>query len=207
MATGKAEMPAPMQERSKATARRFTDAAMHLLREKTFAELSVAELAAKAGRSVGVFYQRFGSKDDFLTVLLNAFFQKSIDWRSAMPPEGTPRDIYLRFLKGGYRDILENKNLWHAALERSAADPDFWKTFGHIRQAINGLTRETLERAQGRPFNDQERRQLAIAGQVYNSVINNQIINGPGPLELEDEEFFTEMTKIVLSIAPFGTED
>jgi AcrR family transcriptional regulator len=196
----------PVQARSKATARRFTDAAMRLLRERTFAELSVAELAAAAGRSVGVFYQRFGSKDDFLAILLHAFFAQSIEWRSAMPITGTPRDIYLSYLEKGYLSLVENRNLWHAALQRSASDPDFWLTFGDIRTRINDLTRTTLERAQGRPFSQGERRRLAIAGQVYNSVINNQIINGPGPLELGNDDFFPEVSRIILSIAPFGPD-
>jgi AcrR family transcriptional regulator len=199
---GDKDLPAPMQERSRATANRFVDAAMKLLREKTYAELSVAELARAAGRSVGVFYQRFGSKDDFLAVLLSAFFERALEWRSNLPIEGLgPAQTYRAYLKAGFDDLIDHRNLWHAALERSAADPAFWSTYGPIRDRVGAITRAALENALGRPFDAAERHKVALAGQVFNSVINNQIINGPGPLMLEDANFFPELEKIVLGIA------
>ncbi|WP_082384482.1 TetR/AcrR family transcriptional regulator [Erythrobacter sp. SG61-1L] len=203
VATGDWDMPAPMQERSRKTAERFIQVALQLLREKTYAELSVAELAQKAGRSVGVFYQRFGSKDDFLHVLLSAYFRDSLGWREKITPDGSPAEIYADILARGYRGIVENRNLWHAALERSAADPSFWATYHSFRERVGAMTLNVVEAAAGRQFDAGERRQLAIAGQVFNSVINNQIINGPGPLRLEDEDFLPELTKIALDLAPF----
>lgn len=190
-----------MQERSRTTANRFVTAAMKLLRERTYAELSVAELAREAGRSVGVFYQRFGSKDDFLAVMLTAFFDQAMTWRNAMPAQGSPSEVYRAYLREGFFNLLEHKNLWHAALERSAANPEFWKTYGAIRDEIGGITRSRIEEAMGRPLDPQERRNVAMAGQVFNSVINNQIINGPGPLMLEDDNFYPELEKIVMDIA------
>jgi AcrR family transcriptional regulator len=199
---GDKDLPAPMQERSRATASRFVDAAMRLLREKTYAELSVAELARAAGRSVGVFYQRFGSKDDFLAVLLSAFFDRALEWRAKLPIEGmSPAQAYRAYLKAGFDDLIDHRNLWHAALERSAADPAFWGTYGPIRDRVGAITLGALESALGRTFDAAERHKVALAGQVFNSVINNQIINGPGPLMLEDANFFPELEKIVLGIA------
>jgi len=202
VASGDMDFPAPMQERSRKTAEKFVSAAMELLREKTYAELSVAELARKAGRSVGVFYQRFGSKDDFLSVLLFAFFERSIDWRRNLSVDGlTPEGVYRAYLHESFCSLLRCRNLWHAALERSASDPAFWGTFGPTRDYIGGITREAIEGVTGRPLDDEERYRLDLAGQVFNSVINNQIINGPGPLRLEDDDFFPELEKIVLDIA------
>ena len=42
---------------------------------------------------------------------------------------------------------------------------------------------------------------LAVAGQVFNSVMNNQIINSPGPLALDDDEFLPTMAEIALNVA------
>ncbi len=196
-------MPVPLQERSRKTAERFIEAAMQLLRKKTYAELSVAELAREAGRSVGVFYQRFGSKDDFLYVLLSTYFHNALEWRAAVVAEGTPSEIYTRILARGFRQVMENKNLWHAALERSAADANFWMAYNSFREQVGAMTLNVVETAAGRELDPAERRQLAIAGQVFNSVINNQIINAPGPLRLEDEDFLPELTKVALNIAPF----
>jgi AcrR family transcriptional regulator len=201
LAHGDKDMPEPRQERSRHTAERFVSAAMDLLRQKTYAELSVAELAKRAGRSVGVFYQRFGSKDDFLEVLLDAFFEASLKWRSAFDEGATTADVYSGFLDRGFVSLRENRNLWHAALERAAAEPDFWGKYGPYRASAGQITRDALERKLGRPLTDGERRNLALASQVFNSVINNQIINGPGPLMIENDDFFPELQRIVLDIA------
>ena len=47
---GERDLPEPRQERSRETAGKFIAAAMDLLHQKTFGELSVAELASAAGR-------------------------------------------------------------------------------------------------------------------------------------------------------------
>lgn len=57
---------APKQARSRQTAERITAAALALLERKSFAELSVAEIAKRAGVSVGGFYARFPSKQALL---------------------------------------------------------------------------------------------------------------------------------------------
>lgn len=201
LVSGEKDMPAPRQERSRQTAGKFIAAAMELLLEKTYAELSVAELAKRAGRSVGVFYQRFGSKDDFLEVLLDAFFEESLQWRSSFDDGANPAEVYSGFLSRGFNSLKENRNLWHAALERAAAEPDFWAKYSPYRSTAGQITRAALERKLGRPLDDEERRRLALAGQVFNSVINNQIINGPGPLMIEDDDFLPVLEGIVQSIA------
>lgn len=195
------DLPEPRQERSRETASKFISAAMDLLRQKTFGELSVAELAGAAGRSVGVFYQRFGSKDDFLDVLLTSYFEHSNAWRGEFRPEGSPADVFSAFLKRGFEDLRRNRNLWHAALERAALDRNFWSKYGHFREEGAVFTRGALEKALARPLRDEERRRLALASQVFNSVINNSIINGPGPLLIENDDYFPELEKIVLDIA------
>lgn len=198
---GDRDLPEPRQERSRETASKFVSAAMDLLREKTFGELSVAELANAAGRSVGVFYQRFGSKDDFLDVLLTEFFETSNGWRAEFAVEGGPATVFSAFLARGFEDLRRNRNLWHAALERAALDPGFWGSYGHFREEGAVFTRNALDKALGRPLTAEERRRLALASQVFNSVINNSIINGPGPLLIENDDFLPELQKIVLEIA------
>lgn len=198
---GERDLPEPRQERSRETAGKFIAAAMDLLRQKTFGELSVAELASAAGRSVGVFYQRFGSKDDFLDVLLTAFFESSFSWRSEITVDGNSVRVFSAFLERGFEELRSNRNLWHAALERSALEPDFWGKYGRYREEAVVFTRNAIEKALGRPLGKEERRRLALASQVFNSVINNSIINGPGPLLIENDDYFPELKKIVLEIA------
>ena len=57
------------QARSRRTAERIVSAALELLGSKAFEEMSVAEIAARAGVSVGGFYARFPGKDALLDYL------------------------------------------------------------------------------------------------------------------------------------------
>jgi AcrR family transcriptional regulator len=58
------------QDRSRDTHLRYVEAAQRLLaRGKSFAEISVAELAKEASSSVGAFYSRFRDKEGLLHVL------------------------------------------------------------------------------------------------------------------------------------------
>ena len=56
----------PQQERSRRTELAIASALSALLREESFADISVADIAARAGVSVGGFYARFPSKDALL---------------------------------------------------------------------------------------------------------------------------------------------
>ena len=61
--------PAPQQARSRRTLERLLVAAEELLEECLFEALSMADVAARAGVSVGIIYTRFRTKDDLLPAL------------------------------------------------------------------------------------------------------------------------------------------
>lgn len=62
----------PRQQRSQDTEERILRAFGELLAESRFEEISVQQVAGRAGVSVGGFYARFGSKDDALLHLMYA---------------------------------------------------------------------------------------------------------------------------------------
>lgn len=66
-----------LQDRSRRTASAIVRVARQLIRKRPFDELSVNEIAAKAGTSVGGFYARFKSKDALLEVMLVAVMLES----------------------------------------------------------------------------------------------------------------------------------
>lgn len=199
--TGSPAPSAPRQKRSQETAERFVSAALVLLRTRTFAELSVADIAAEAERSVGVFYQRFGSKDEFLEVLLTAFFNQACRAAEQLQSQSSASATFAASLDRSFDRLMANRNLWHAALQRSSAEPGYWARFEPFRERAAELGQAAVERSAGRALTEHERRRLALARQVFNSVINNQIINAPGPLRLEDPEFLPELRRITLQIA------
>ncbi|OLF77487.1 hypothetical protein AWH62_16395 [Maricaulis sp. W15] len=61
------------QERSRQTRDRLVAALDACLREKPFADITIAELAETAGLSVGAVYRRFENKDAFIPVIFELY--------------------------------------------------------------------------------------------------------------------------------------
>ena len=192
--------PPPSQGRSRLTAERFQNAAFKLLETKTFDELAVADLAREAGRSVGAFYQRFGSKDDFLVVLLFSYFESREVETAQVLADGRGEEVVEAVLADNFTSIMRNRNLWHAALRKSAQDPAFWAQFHKYVQRRPQLMAARLAELRGRPPTDQEIRRLGVALQVFNSVINNQMMNTPGPLILTSPEFLPTLLGVFQAV-------
>lgn len=68
----------PQQERSRQTLDRLLDSAEGLVAEKGFADTSVAEVARRAGSSVGAFYTRFPNKQALLHALYDRYLEQAI---------------------------------------------------------------------------------------------------------------------------------
>src|SRR5262245_23492790 len=73
------DLPAPRQERSRATRDRILGALAQLLQSKTFDQISVAELTEAAQCSMSSFYARFPTKDSLLNAFHDRFFEFSND--------------------------------------------------------------------------------------------------------------------------------
>ena len=65
----------PRQVRSLRTMNKILDAAASLLEEKLFEEISISEIASRAGCSVGAFYGRFKDKESLLISLDEKHFE------------------------------------------------------------------------------------------------------------------------------------
>src|SRR5687767_2904644 len=63
----------PKQARSEDSLRRLLDAAESLLDERSFGDVSIADIAKRARSSVGGFYARFRDKDELLLALHERF--------------------------------------------------------------------------------------------------------------------------------------
>ena len=117
----------PQQERTRAALTRVLDAAETLLADKGFDDMSIAEVAKRAGTSVGGFYRRFPDKDR----LLHAVHERFCDDARATADEaldpatwaGAPLAVVIAqvtaFLVQIYRD---REGLMRALLLRGVTD-------------------------------------------------------------------------------------
>ena len=189
-------LPAVRQGRSRITAERFVEAALDLLQTRTFEELSVADLARRAERSVGAFYQRFGSKDDFLASLLTTYMAKRERSAERVLQEGRDDTVLEAMLTDNYEALMRNRNLWHAALRKSAENPGFWAQYQSFVQRRPAMMAARLGELHGQSLAPDEIYRLRMAFQVFNSVINNQLMNNPGPLLLNTPEFLPTLLRV-----------
>ena len=142
----------PKQARSLQTAERITAAALELLERKSFAEMAVAEIARRAGVSVGGFYARFPSKD----ALLQYFDVTVVEGILATAREELDGD---RLRGRGAREVVEiyvrmavdffrrhRRVLQQVALRsRTSRDPAFRERIREANRFLHGRFRALLQ--------------------------------------------------------------
>jgi AcrR family transcriptional regulator len=120
----------PRQARSQATLERFVDATRQLLEERSFEDITVADIVSKAERTVGSFYARFEDKyavlhvlvdrlDDRIKALVRSFCDP-VRWEDATVADFVSQSVSLMVL--AYR---RSNSLYRAALTAAATDERF----------------------------------------------------------------------------------
>jgi AcrR family transcriptional regulator len=121
---------APRQARSQATLERFVEGTRQLLEERSFEEITVADIVSKAERTVGSFYARFEDKyavlhvlvdrlDERIKALVNAFCEPA-RWDGSPVADFVGQAVSLNVL--AYR---RSNALYRAALTAAATDERF----------------------------------------------------------------------------------
>jgi len=190
------------QERSRRTRDKLLAAGHALLRDKPWAELSVSMIARKAGCSVGSFYARYGSKEEFFQALCADFLDSRIEYQETYWETVTDDTDLSRALVNNVLTIIkDHRNLWQAALTRAALDPKFWDIFRQSGITVFEKFAAHLEKRRGRPLNQAERERARFAQILVNSYINNTVMLQPGPFRLEDERVIDELARAVSLVA------
>lgn len=201
--TGTESLPVPRQSRSRETQERFIDAGWAIVQTMPWESVAITDIAERAGRSVGAFYQRFGSKEDFLTCLLHRWLEHGYADTGLLQRYDSGDALIDRFLSDAIDRLGRNRFLWRAALQRAVDDPASWEPFRELGAHRLRLLGDRLGETRGTPLDERERRQLGFAVQVFHSVINNAMVNNPGPLTVDDPVFFPTMRKLFTEISRF----
>ncbi len=132
------------QERSQRTLERLLDSAEAVIREKGFTDAAVADIAGRAGCSVGTFYRRFRDKHALLHALDERFAEEfRATMQRAVAPErwegAAIAEILTGYLEFSLEEGISRASLHRATLAVAARDDAFTE-----RQL--GLARELHER-------------------------------------------------------------
>jgi AcrR family transcriptional regulator len=146
----------PKQARSEATKERIVEAAIELLDRKPLAEIGVAEIARRAGVSVGGFYARFASLDALVFHFENDFFERLLGevegaldpgrWEGRRIPEIV--EAYVRMAVTAFR---RHRGLMRqvALQSRRAADPAFRERVNAVNLRLHGALWTLLRARRG----------------------------------------------------------
>ena len=141
----------PLQDRSRQMLARIVAASRALLEERSFEQVSVADIAARAGVSVGVFYTRFSSKEHVLAHLtreLTPELYRRVE--TALSPGETGR-LSMREIAERYFQLTAEAFVRHRAvfrplslLTRFEAHADLRALTATFNEGVHRLFRDRL---------------------------------------------------------------
>jgi AcrR family transcriptional regulator len=189
------------QERGHITYDALIEAGFKLLAERDIEDISIFELSRVAGYSVGAFYARFRSKDEFFDALI----EKHLERRTATQKhlvETLPRKALMPELISNIVDYYWGHHVfWRAVLRRTLRDPALWQPFRlHFGENLARFTTR-VEHEIKRPLTEAEVRSITFAFQTLMGTINISIINQPGPVLIGQDLFKEELTRAFIQVS------
>ncbi|MDY6983632.1 MAG: TetR/AcrR family transcriptional regulator [Pseudomonadota bacterium] len=193
------------QERGHITYDALIEAGFKLLVERDIEDISIFELARVAGYSVGAFYARFRSKDEFFDALIERHLERRTATQKHLV-ETLPRDVLVPDLISNIVDYYWNNHVfWRAVLRRTLRDPALWQPFRqHFSENLERFNAR-VEQDIARPLTEKEIRSITFAFQTVMGTINISIINQPGPVFIGQDLFKEELTRAFVQVS--GLDD
>lgn len=193
------------QKRSQKTYDALIGTTFKLLRQREFDAISIAELARKAGYSVGAFYARFRSKDELFDALLAQHIEDRRTARTRIFANATDETLIADLMQDLVDYYWTRRRFWRAALIRSTKDPSFWEPVRRQGLQFGDWLIERISRRAGRPLTEPEQANVRFALQLALGTINNTIINRPGPIFMDQVLFVEQLTRAFRLVAGYDT--
>lgn len=191
------------QERGRKTYDALVAAAFRLLEEHEFESITIAALAQEAGYSVGAFYARFESKDEFFAAMVAYHLQERARSRRAQLATAS-RDNLIAILVEDLVDYYwRHRRFWRAALMRSTNDPEFWAPINTAAVEFVAMVTNRIQEDAGRPLTELECANIRFAIHMVLGMVNNRIVNRPRPSLIGHETFVENLTRAFQLVSDF----
>lgn len=191
------------QERGKVTYDALIDAGFKMLELRDLQDISIADLAREAGYSVGAFYARFRSKDEFFDALIAKHLEIRTDVQIrllATLPLETLLEELIPNVVDYYRD---HQRFWSAVLARSLRDALFWGTICDHGVEFAGRFTDRMAVEVGRPLSAVEVDNIFFAIRVLLSTINLALISKPECERMDEETFRADLIRTFRLVSGF----
>jgi AcrR family transcriptional regulator len=195
------------QERSRRTYEALVATGFKLLEKHEFESITIARLARAAGYSVGAFYARFNSKDEFFEAMVAHHLQDRSSARQQLL-ETASRDTLMGIL---IEDLVayywRRRRFWRAVLMRSAHDPEFWAPINQSAREFVALLLARIQSDAGRRLTKSERENIRFAIHMVLSMVNNRIVNRPRPSLIGHSTFVDNATRAFHLVSDYDRLD
>jgi AcrR family transcriptional regulator len=183
------------QERGRRTYDALVATGFKLLGEREFESITVAELAREAGYSVGAFYARFSSKDEYFDALIAHHLEERTRTRERLFAT-LGDDAWIHgLISNTVNYYWKRRRFWRAALIRSIQQPEFWQPLREHGHALATSFVERFSKEAGRKLTKDEETNVRFATQLALGTINNTIINRPGPIFMGQAAFVDNLVR------------
>jgi len=183
------------QPRSRKTYDALIETGFKLLEQNDLESVPIAELAKAAGYSVGAFYARFQSKDEFFNALIAHHLEQRARARDQLLSKAPDHSLIDELISDFVAYYWNRRRFWRAVLARSSHDARVWEPIRQDgREFDNKLMDRMMQRA-GRPLTERERTNVSFAFQLARGTINNAILNRPGPIFIGHDLFVRNLAR------------
>jgi AcrR family transcriptional regulator len=193
------------QGRSKHTYDAMVSAGFKLLEERDFQDISIADLTQEAGYSVGAFYARFRSKDEFFDVLVAQHLDNRTATQIALFATLPRAELLSKLVEDIVGYYWQYRKFWRAVLLRSVRDPEFYNPMRQHRQDTTQRFIQHLAQETGRELYSGECGNIAFAFMVVYGTLDSIVINEPGELPMDQAQFTANLTRTFALVSGAGT--
>lgn len=191
------------QKRSRKTYDALISTGFRLLEKESFEAITVAYLTREAGYSIGAFYSRFRSKDEYFASLLQHHIEVRLATNKCILEKCPPDTVVQVLLEDNVAYYCEHHNFWRALIIRNAPDPNNWQPLRELGDENARQFVEYVQRERNQKLMPVEHTNLMFAFQAFRSIINNTIINNPGPFTLGQKEFVQNIIRTFLLVSDY----
>jgi len=202
---------APQQDRSRKAEKALLRAGVRGIGTRGIAALSMANVAAEAGASIGSLYFRFGDKSKFVEAVLAVALEEFHERGFAMC-ERAEREKWTehRILEGWVAIVVasarERRNLLRELISHMATRLEAWKPIHERRRQLEDRLLSVLSARSGSGSDAARKVKLRIGLQVVAATVIHMVAVNPGPLRIDDPSLKDVLCDLLFSYveAPAG---
>jgi AcrR family transcriptional regulator len=193
---------APKQDRSQDKLNRLLLAGRELFEERGIEGTRVSDIAARAGCSVGVFYQRFADKDALLIAVRDKFLAAvsadatAID--AAAGPDQPLAALLSAHVERAVRLMRHNADLLRAFLVYELSHPEFDQPLQHLTEQTAHRLVEAAERTGVRIRHQDPAMALTLSAHLVRGLLVEEIVHRTRPHRLSDAALARELSAVLV---------